>query len=134
MKRFFDRANAVLASWMVALALWAWPRLPDRIPTHFGIDGHADAWSDKGLVSWFLLPAVALALLLLMYWIRSVLPRRPGWVNLPDQRRLADLPEAARGPVLEMMESLLEEGRVKRLRTSDGYVYELQGSVSATAS
>jgi hypothetical protein len=37
-------------------------------------------------------------------------------------------------PVLEMMDSLLEEGRVKRLRTSDGYVYELQGSVSATAS
>ena len=31
-------------------------------------------------------------------------------------------------PVLEMIDSVLEEGKVKRIRTSDGYVYELQGS------
>ena len=37
-------------------------------------------------------------------------------------------------PVLEMMDSLLEEGKVKRLRTSDGYVFELQGLVSTSAS
>ena len=31
-------------------------------------------------------------------------------------------------PVLEMIDSVLEEGKLKRIRTSDGYVYELQGS------
>ena len=32
----------------ILLGLLLWDRLPDRIPTHFGIDGAADGWSGKG--------------------------------------------------------------------------------------
>ena len=32
----------------ILLGIALWDRLPDRIPTHFGIDGAADGWGGKG--------------------------------------------------------------------------------------
>ena len=32
----------------IFVGLLLWNRLPDRLPTHFGIDGAADGWSGKG--------------------------------------------------------------------------------------
>ena len=32
----------------IALGLILWNQLPDRLPTHFGVDGAADGWSGKG--------------------------------------------------------------------------------------
>ena len=32
----------------ILLGLLLWNRLPDRLPTHFGVDGAADGWSGKG--------------------------------------------------------------------------------------
>jgi uncharacterized membrane protein len=104
---FFDRVNTALMLGMVVVAIWVWPRLPDQIPTHFGLDGQPDAWSEKSLLSWFLLPAVAILLVAMMGVLRWVLPKKPRWVNLPDKTRLTDLPEVARGPVLEMLSGFL---------------------------
>lgn len=107
MKRFFDRVNLVLVVAMAGLALWAWPRLPDTIPVHFGIDGRPDGWADRSLASWFLLPGVALALTALMGAFRVLIRRYPRMVNLPDRTKLSELPEAAREPVLEMLSGFL---------------------------
>jgi uncharacterized membrane protein len=107
MKRFFGFVNWVLILGMVAAALWAWPRLPDQIPTHFGANGQAVAWGAKTLGSWFMIPGIALFLTAGMGWFRSMMPRRPGWVNLPDKTRLAELPEVARKPVIEMLSGFL---------------------------
>lgn len=38
-------------------ATYAWPQLPDSIPTHFNFAGDADGWGGKGGL--FILPAVA---------------------------------------------------------------------------
>ena len=32
----------------IVLGLLLWNKLPDRLPTHFGVDGAADGWSGKG--------------------------------------------------------------------------------------
>lgn len=32
----------------ILLGLLLWNKLPDRLPTHFGVDGAADGWSGKG--------------------------------------------------------------------------------------
>ena len=32
----------------ILIGLLLWNRLPDRLPTHFGVDGAADGWSHKG--------------------------------------------------------------------------------------
>jgi uncharacterized membrane protein len=106
-KRFFDSVNVGLMAAMLGFSLWAWPDLPERIPTHFGIDGRPDAWAEPTVLSWFGLPLMAVALTLAMYWFRAVMPRHPRWVNLPDRRRLSDIPEAARGPVVDMLSGFL---------------------------
>ncbi len=107
MKRALDTVNLLLMVGMMGFAALAWPHLPDRIPLHFGLDGQPDSWGEKSLLSWFGLPASAVALALLMGWIGRLLPRHPRWANLPDGRRLSDLPEVARGPVLRMMRGFL---------------------------
>ncbi|MBT8396316.1 MAG: DUF1648 domain-containing protein [Gemmatimonadetes bacterium] len=45
MKAFFDRLNAILMTGLVGFAVWAWPRLPDQVPTHFALDGQPDSWA-----------------------------------------------------------------------------------------
>lgn len=107
MRRFFDTVNVVLFLVMVGFALWAWPQLPERIPVHFGVDGGADGWAERSLLAWFgpTLLAALISLLLLIF--RRLMPRYPRLVNLPDRTRLSDLPEVARGPVLEMMSGFL---------------------------
>jgi uncharacterized membrane protein len=106
-KRFFGGLNLLLFLFMLALAIWAWPRLPDQIPTHFGIDGRPDAWSPKTVWSWFDLPVIALLIAGLL-GLTAKLPRwKPQWTNLPDRRKLTDLHPAARPPVLEMLEGFM---------------------------
>ena len=42
---------ALLASCLVsagAYVFWALPAMPETVPTHWGVDGTADGWSDKG--------------------------------------------------------------------------------------
>lgn len=107
LKRFLDSLNWMLLALLVGFAIWAWPRLPDQIPTHFGIQGTPDAWSPKTLGHWFSIPAVALALVALIWFFRLVLPRRPSWVNLPDRRCLSELPEACQEQVLRMLTGFL---------------------------
>lgn len=107
MRRFFEGVNWILILGIVGFALWAWPQLPGEIPTHFGIDGLADAWSQKTWGSWFGAPAMGLLIVLGVGWFRSMIPRKPNWVNLPDKTSLADLPRAAREPVVEMFSGFL---------------------------
>lgn len=107
MKQLFDTVNWILMLAMIAFAIWAWPRLPEEIPTHFGLNGHPDAWSAKTLRSWFVLPAMGIGLTALMGAIRVFLPSRPQWVNLPDRRCLSELPKACQKQVLEMLGGFL---------------------------
>ncbi|WP_029421776.1 DUF1648 domain-containing protein [Alicyclobacillus macrosporangiidus] len=38
---------------IVAIGIWRYPALPDRFPTHFGIDGTPNQWSTKSIGSAF---------------------------------------------------------------------------------
>ena len=107
MKRIFDSLNLLLILGVLGFAFWAWPRLPETVPTHFGFDGQADAWSERSFRSWFMLPGIAILLVLGLGWLRQLFFRRPDWVKLPDRRRVSDLPEVARPPVLEMMSGFM---------------------------
>lgn len=69
-------ALAVFA-FLTAHAFYGPTRLPDKIPVHFTIDGHADGWGSP--LSLLSLPIVALALYLLM----TVVARNPGAFNYP---------------------------------------------------
>ena len=107
MRRFFDGMNVLLILAIGGGALWAWPHLPSQIPTHFGMDGRPDAWSARTLESWFMVPGIALLLTAGQGFLRTMIRRKPGWVNLPGTVGLDDLPEKARGPVLELLSGFL---------------------------
>jgi uncharacterized protein DUF1648 len=50
-----------------ALALSVYPRLPERVPVHFGLRGEADRWGGRWMI--FLIPIVSTSIVALDYWI-----------------------------------------------------------------
>ena len=66
---------------LVTVAVWQW--LPERIPTHWGISGEADDWSNRWPGA-FLLPAVALGLWLLLPVLRRLDPRRANYERFDE--------------------------------------------------
>lgn len=65
-----------------------WNSLPDEIPTHFGLNGQADAYGPKG--SLVILPVITILIYLLMIFVEKfpelwnvpghVTPRNIGWI------------------------------------------------------
>jgi len=66
----------LILGWWIALSVY--PRLPERVPVHFGLTGEADRWGGRWMI--FLIPLVSTALVSLDYWLfeyaspRSVKP------------------------------------------------------------
>ena len=90
---------ALVALW--SFAVIAWPDLPEQIPTHFDLQGNADAWDEPGFGSWFFLPTLATVLggllgLALPGWIRSMARRNSSMLNMPQRDKFRALPEEAR--------------------------------------
>ncbi len=73
MKRMVPGILAVLAAW--AFALWAAPRLPETVVTHWGLDGAPDGWSGKGTLL-FTLPLAFLGSGILVGFLPRIDPRR----------------------------------------------------------
>lgn len=65
-------AALTLLPMIVGLVLWG--RLPDRIPTHFGIGGEADGWSSKAFTV-FGMPAILLGIHLVCAFVTRHDPR-----------------------------------------------------------
>jgi len=62
--------------------------LPERVPTHFGARGLANAWGPKNLFNVFGLLIVAGVILIVMTLLRL----RPKWYNFPGKEKAALLP------------------------------------------
>jgi uncharacterized membrane protein len=79
-----------MASWIIALYYWG--RLPGIIPTHFGITGAPDAWSDKSIIYVFLIPflqTVMLGSFLFLY-------EKPQYSDMPTTLLLMSMEESHR--------------------------------------
>lgn len=78
-------AAIVVATWVRAALLY--PAIPERFPIHFDAGGRPDRWATRSIERWFMLPAVALAievlLLSIAWWGRALVARAPGIVNMP---------------------------------------------------
>lgn len=84
--------NALLAATLIGFSIAVYPGLPEQIPTHFNARGEADAWSDKSLLAWLLLPLIGVGSVVLIYVLGAYAPRRPGIVNVPDRKRYQAMP------------------------------------------
>ncbi len=72
-------AIAILISMALASA-WAWTRVPDRLPIHWGIDGAPDGWGGRA-AGLLLLPATALGLWVLFLLLPRFDPRRANYAG-----------------------------------------------------
>jgi len=103
--------NLVLLVVLLVGSALAYPRLPERIPAHFGLDGTPDRWVETSLVAWFMLPLITLGMNALLYGLAALTMRNPRFVNLPGKERLLALPLERQHAVMhtmrEGMESLL---------------------------
>ncbi len=94
MKRIFDAANLVLL-FLIGSFVHSWyPRLPERIPSHFDFAGNPERWS--GRESFLALAAVPFVLTLTFYLIMRFLPRmarNPRRLNIPHKEEFLKLPE-----------------------------------------
>jgi hypothetical protein len=107
MTKLLDAINGVAVVSLWGIAVWAWPRLPERIPLHFGIDGAPDRWGAPSLVNWFLLPTMVLALNLVLLLTRRWMASDPARINLPGGGRVDELPAPARRAVVRLLASTL---------------------------
>src|SRR5262245_64693700 len=55
----------LILGWWIALSVY--PRLPERVPVHFGFTGEADRWGGRWMI--FLMPLVSAVISALDYWI-----------------------------------------------------------------
>jgi hypothetical protein len=55
----------LILGWSLALSVY--PRLPERVPVHFGLRGEADRWGGRWMI--FMMPLVSTAIVALDYWI-----------------------------------------------------------------
>ncbi|HTO73158.1 MAG TPA: SdpI family protein [Gemmatimonadales bacterium] len=62
----------------VALSVWAYPRLPAQVATHWGIEGQADGWSSP-LVAVLIVPVATILLAAVMLAAPQIDPRRESW-------------------------------------------------------
>ncbi|MEM8964073.1 MAG: DUF1648 domain-containing protein [Acidobacteriota bacterium] len=105
--RLVHVVNIALITLYLAASAVTYVDLPDRFPTHFGIDGQPDAWSDKSPVMWFLLPLIGLASLVVMYGVASAITKSPGLLNIPDKKRFLQLPPERQKPVFDKVKAML---------------------------
>ena len=66
-------ALLILLAPFVLLAIF-WGRIPETVPTHWGIDGEADGFSTKG-ASLFLLPLISIGVYLLLVAVPYIDPK-----------------------------------------------------------
>ena len=57
----------------ILIGLLLWDRLPEQVPTHWGIDGEVDGWSNKA-VAVFIFPCILLAIHWLCVIVSSIDP------------------------------------------------------------
>lgn len=82
--------------------------LPAQVPTNLDFDGRVAGTSAKSMVSWLLLPGIALFTQLLIEFIRRQLPSRPELFNFPGKDDLLKLPRELHPPVVARMQRLLD--------------------------
>lgn len=79
--------GAAVTAVMWAFALGVYARLPQRIPSHWNLQGEVDGWMDK---PWgpFMQPAIATLMLGLLWLLPRIDPRRANVEHFAEDRRL----------------------------------------------
>ena len=91
----------IVLTWVLLMV--AYPLLPANIPSHFGVDGAADAWSVKTWWSVFLPAMLQIVLTALTWW----LSHHPEYSNLPSSLPLRAVAEPMQTKIRAILAHLL---------------------------
>lgn len=105
--RIYTILTVMLLAALIAGSVWAYPRLPERIPMHFDLAGRVDRWASRSAGTWFLLPMVAVALALMLGAISLYAAGHPASWNMPDKRRFLAMDAAAQAPIVARMREMV---------------------------
>lgn len=64
----FELPQLLVIAAMFAIAVWAWPQLPERLPIHWNLQGQVDGWGNK-FMGLLLLPIIVLGIYLLLIFL-----------------------------------------------------------------
>lgn len=78
MRRWYPALLVVLT---FAASIFAYPRLPDRVPTHWNIHGQVDAYGSRWIAT-FLIPGMLIALWGLLRVLPRIDPRRENYASM----------------------------------------------------
>lgn len=90
-----------VASWVIAIYYWG--KLPQIIPTHFGITGQPDSWSNKSFWSVFFVPllqSVMFALFVFLYW-------KPQFSDMPTTLWLTTMDKETKDHAFGLIRTML---------------------------
>ena len=101
-RRFLAGLTLVFLALMVISLVQAWPRLPERIPVHFAMDGTPNRDGSPMELVVIVLVAILSTLPLTaagfwMKWMR----RYPRWINIPRKKEILTLPPEQQSPYWE---------------------------------
>ncbi|HLM67692.1 MAG TPA: DUF1648 domain-containing protein [Longimicrobium sp.] len=105
--RRYHLLNAILIILLVAGSVWAYPRLPERIPVHFSLSGEPDRWEARSPASWFLLPAIGIVMALVLHAMSVYGARRPEVWNLPEKQKFLALHPPDQAPIIARMQEFM---------------------------
>ncbi|MBL7793300.1 MAG: DUF1648 domain-containing protein [Saprospiraceae bacterium] len=77
--RFLDLVSLLFVVASIVIAVYYYPQLPEKIPTHFNLRGEPDDWNGKNMV--FLLPAVTAGLYGMLIFVIKYVPNK--YWNMP---------------------------------------------------
>jgi uncharacterized membrane protein len=75
MPRFWYIIAIIVIFIFLVIAFVRYPALPDRVPTHWGIDGQLDGWSNKSVGTLLALPVINFAMLVII-WLTGIMVER----------------------------------------------------------
>lgn len=100
--------NLLALAGLLIGSLIAWPSLPEQIPARFALDGTVTHWTETSILSWSLMPALAVFNTLLLYGVGRLASRNARYVNMPGKDDLLKLPPERQRPVLERVRQGVE--------------------------
>lgn len=107
MTRALNLINVALVVALIGGSLLAWPDLPERIPTHFGVTGKPDKWSDRSPASWFMLPAIAVLVAALTHVSGRLTARHPRLLSIPGKEEFEKLGATGKAAVMVHVQAML---------------------------
>jgi uncharacterized membrane protein len=99
--------NLLLLGALFAGSVMVYPRLPERFPRHFDLSGQPDAWAERSLLAWLLLPIVATGVAGLLQLTGRFAESNPQLWNVPDKPRFLALSREERAPVIHRLQNFM---------------------------